>query len=73
MDITYVIKEKIATLQEKRDGWKKMLCLVSWNGAEPKLDLREWSPDFKKMSRGITLSAEEMDVIVAAMNERGRA
>lgn len=34
--------------------------LVSWNEGTPKFDIRDWSPDHEHMSRGITLSADEM-------------
>ena len=33
--------------------------LVSWNGREPKYDLRDWSENHEKMGKGITLSEEE--------------
>jgi len=39
-DIRYEIKEEIAVLSESTKGWKKELNLVSWNGAEPKYDIR---------------------------------
>ena len=35
--------------------------LVSWGGAEPKIDIRDWSPDHSKMGKGITLTAEEIE------------
>ena len=33
--------------------------LVSWNGAAPKYDLRDWAPEYEKMGRGVTLAKEE--------------
>ncbi|MBM7702915.1 YdbC family protein [Metabacillus iocasae] len=41
-EIKYEIVETIAVLSESPKGWKKELNLVSWNGREPKYDLREW-------------------------------
>ena len=35
--------------------------MVSWSGAEPKIDIRDWSPDHSKMGKGITLSADEIE------------
>ena len=35
--------------------------LVSWNGAEPKYDLRDWAPEHEKMGKGITLTEEEAE------------
>lgn len=58
-DIKYEIKEELGVLSESAKGWRKELNLVSWNGATPKYDLREWSPNHEKMGKGITLTAEE--------------
>ena len=52
----------IRNLASFPDGgeWIKELNIVSWNGRLPKYDIRKWSPDHTKMSRGITLSQGEM-------------
>ncbi len=60
-DFQYEIKETLGVLSESSKGWKKELNLISWNGAEPKFDIRDWSPDHDKMGKGITLSSEELD------------
>ena len=44
-----------------RVGWQKELNLVSWKGALPKYDLREWSPNHDKAGKGITLTKEEAE------------
>lgn len=58
-DIKYEIAKEIAVLSESSKGWKKELNLVSWNGANPKYDIRDWAPDHEKMGKGITLTEEE--------------
>ena len=58
-DITVEIVKEIGVLSESNKGWTKELNLVSWNGREPKYDLREWDPDHEKMSKGITMTKEE--------------
>ena len=60
MDIKYDIIEEIGVLSENDKGWKKELNLISWNGAKPKYDIRDWSPEREKMGKGVTLSEEEM-------------
>lgn len=59
-EIKYEILEEIGVLSESVKGWKKELNLISWNGAAPKYDLRDWSPGHEKMGKGITLTAEEV-------------
>lgn len=58
-EIKYEIIEQLGVLSESEKGWKKELNLVSWNGREPKYDLRDWSENHEKMGKGITLSEEE--------------
>ncbi|GHV43786.1 hypothetical protein AGMMS49546_26390 [Spirochaetia bacterium] len=58
-DITYDILKHYGVLSEEKGGWKKELNLVSWNGRNPKLDIRDWAPGHEKMGKGVTLSREE--------------
>lgn len=60
-EIKFEITEQIAILSESAKGWKKELNLISWNGREPKYDIRDWGPNHEKMGKGVTLSKEEMD------------
>jgi hypothetical protein len=61
---TYEIKKEIAVLSSSpKSGWNRELNFVSWNGANPKLDIRDWSPDHTKMGKGITLSREEAAIL----------
>ena len=49
----------IGVLSESGKGWTKELNVISWNGANPKYDIRDWAPDHEKMGKGITLTEEE--------------
>ncbi|MGV3488197.1 MAG: YdbC family protein [Tuberibacillus sp.] len=59
-DIKYEIVENLGVISESAKGWTKELNLVSWNGRDPKYDLREWAPDHEKMGKGVTLTKEEV-------------
>lgn len=59
-DIKYEIVEEIGVLSENAKGWRKEVNKISWNGAAPKYDIRDWAPGREKMGRGVTLSEEEM-------------
>ena len=59
-DIKYEITKHIGILSESAKGWTKELNLVSWNDREPKYDIRDWSPEHESLSKGITLSDEEI-------------
>ncbi|MDD3416183.1 MAG: YdbC family protein [Lachnospiraceae bacterium] len=58
-DIKFDIVEEIGVLSENAKGWKKELNLISWNGAAPKYDIRDWAPEHEKMGKGVTLTREE--------------
>ena len=60
-DFEFDIVEHIGVLAEKTKGWKREINLISWGGAEPKIDIRDWSPDHSKMGKGITLTVEEIE------------
>ncbi|MBM7645982.1 hypothetical protein JOD45_002207 [Scopulibacillus daqui] len=68
-EIKYEIIENIGVLSESPKGWKKELNLISWNGREPKYDLRDWSPDREKMGKGITLTKEEIIQLRAMLQD----
>lgn len=65
---TYEIMDHLCTLQEYGDGWSKELNIVSWCGSEPKYDIRTWSPDHARMTRGVFLTAEEMEQILQELH-----
>lgn len=41
----------------------KELNLISWNGRMPKYDLRSWTDNHETMTKGITLTEEQMKEI----------
>lgn len=58
-EFKYEIKEEYGVLSESGKGWTKELNLISYNGAEPKYDIRDWAPGREKMGKGVTLNSEE--------------
>ena len=68
-EIKYSIVEELGTLSNTPSGWTKELNLISWNGGEPKYDLRQWSPDHSKMGKGISLSREEAQVLMELLGK----
>lgn len=64
----YEIRQTLGTISENAKGWKKELNLISWNGREPKYDLRSWSPDHERMGKGVTLTAEELRQLRELLN-----
>jgi len=67
-DFQYEIVEEIGVLSENAKGWRKELNKISWNGAAPKYDIREWAPEHEKMGKGVTLNEEEFAALKDLMN-----
>lgn len=67
-DISYEIRAMVGTIGMKKNGWRKELNIVSWNGAPPKFDIRDWSPDHMHMSKGVTLYMDEIRQLVRVFN-----
>ena len=58
-DIKYEIIKEVGVFAENSKGWTKEVNMVSWNGAEPKYDIRSWSPNHERMGKGIVLTEDE--------------
>ena len=59
-DIGFLILHHFGVLSVNSKGWQKEINLIKWHENKPKLDIRDWAPDYKKMGRGITLSPDEV-------------
>lgn len=68
-DIKFEIKEELGVISESAKGWTKELNLISWNDAEAKYDLRDWSPNHEKMGKGITLTADEVQELYKLLDK----
>lgn len=68
-EFSYEIVEELGTISEGKGGWVKELNLISWNGTSPKYDIRDWSPEREKMSKGITLSKEDAIALRDLLNK----
>ena len=66
-EIQSEIVKELAVLSQSESGYTKEINLVSWNGAEPKYDIRSWSPEREKCGKGITLTETEARNLLAAL------
>lgn len=66
-DIKYEIVKSVGVLSTSAKGWTKEVNMVSWNGAEPKVDIRDWAPQHEKMGKGITLTKEEAKALAKVL------
>lgn len=59
-DFNFEIVEHIATISENTTGnYAVELNKISFNGANPKIDLRKWNKLTGRMLKGVTLTDEE--------------
>ena len=69
-EVRFEILEHIGIISTHPTGWNKELNIVSWNGGQPKYDIRDWDLDHEHMSRGVTLHEKEMRQIFDLMKRR---
>lgn len=67
-EFKFEILNNIGNLSEN-GAWSKELNRISWNGKEPKYDLRDWSENHEKMGKGITLSETELRKLKEVIDE----
>lgn len=67
-EFKYEIINNIGVLSGS-NSWKKELNRISWNGKEPKYDIREWSENHEKMSKGVTLNEDELRKLKEIIDE----
>lgn len=68
-DIKYEIVEQIGVISESAKGWTKELNRISWNGGEPKYDIRDWAPEHEKMGKGVTLTKNEAENLLSFLKD----
>lgn len=68
-EVTFEIKEHLGNISIQSNGWTKELNLVSWNGGSAKYDIRAWSPDHDKMSKGCTFHKAEIEALAKILKE----
>lgn len=57
-EVKWDIKKNLGVLGEG-GTWKKEVNIIAWNDKAPKMDIRSWDAEHKKMSKGITFTKEE--------------
>ena len=68
-DFKYEILDNVGVFFNSKSGWTKEINIISWNGADGKVDIRSWSPDHSRMGKGISLTVEEFKALKELMNE----
>lgn len=68
-EFKFEIKEHIGVISEDTKGWKTELNLVSWNGRDPKYDIRSWDENHEKMGKGITLTQDQLATLKGILQD----
>lgn len=58
--ITVTIEKELGDLSVAKNGWKKQLTYTSWNHHPAKFDLRSWNAEHTAMTKGLTLTRDEL-------------
>lgn len=68
-EFSYEIIEEIGQVgSPTASGWSTRLNLISWNGGNPKLDIRSWNEDMSRMGKGVSFSKEDAKDLAILLN-----
>ena len=67
--VDWEVIEEIVVLYRSQGGWAKELNLISWNGDNPKFDVRWWNPDKTRVGKGFTFTKEELKILYDTLPE----
>ena len=67
-DLTYRIVDTLIVFP-KVGKWHKELNLIEWGEHKAKYDLRPWNDDRSEMTKGVTLSREEMELLITEVQK----
>lgn len=67
--VDWEVIEEIVVLYKSQGGWAKELNLISWNGDDPKFDVRWWNPDKTRVGKGFTFTKEELKILYDTLPE----
>ena len=68
-DIKFEIVKDLGVIGETSKGWTREINMVAWNNYAPKYDLKDWDPDHKMMSKGVTFTGEEIKALRDILNK----
>ena len=68
--VRFDLMERIGVLSRKDNGWTREVNIVAWNDGPGKVDIREWDPDHKRMTKGVTLFEDEAERLTEVLARR---
>ena len=60
---------KSSGISTASNGWKKQLTYTSWNNRGEKFDLRSWNEEHTAMTKGLTLTKDELMKLRDILND----
>ncbi|MCH5291716.1 MAG: hypothetical protein J1D88_08200 [Treponema sp.] len=67
-DFSFSIEQKCGVISSGKNGWNLELNFVSWGGRPAKYDIRSWSSEHDEMSKGVTLTKDELISLRTILN-----
>ena len=67
---SYSVIEDCGIISSNGKGWVTKLRYLSWNGKEPKYDIRPWKLEddgTEKCGKGITFTGEELESLLSIL------
>lgn len=59
--IQCTLQHHLGKLRESEKGWCREVNVISWEGAASRLDIRDWSRNKERSSKGLTFTRAEVE------------
>ena len=69
-NVAVEVKRHIGVLKDYSTGWKREVNIASWSKGRPVYDVRDWDPEHRHMSSGITLTEKDARCLVDLLMNR---
>lgn len=63
-EYNYELIQTYGIISTSEKGWTTEVNLIKWGDNKPKIDIRTWSPDHQKMTKGITLHKDQLPMLL---------
>ena len=68
-NITCEVVQALAVLSAA-GAYEKQVNLISWNGADPVVDIRVWNTETGKAGKGLTIKPDEVPALIEALQRQ---
>ncbi len=70
-EFKYDVIAELGDIRSPEDGkgWATRVKIISWNGGEPKVDIRQWKADNSRMGKGVSIHPDDIEPLIKILTK----